>query len=144
MPKQFFLPAVIAGFSATLLVLSQVPVPAADAAKTIEIVLNDSGEFVFSDTDAKISAGQSITWVAEGEVPHELVPDSAEDAFVDTLAFDGSNPPTQRFTAPGTVNYHCSIHPKSMRGTIEVAAAEAPAKKPATAPKPKPTPSYGY
>ena len=98
--------------------------------KTIEIVKNADGKFVFSETNVKIKAGQTIKWVAvDADVPHQLVPASEGDALTDTGEFDATNPPTQRFDTPGTINYICAIHP-SMRGTITVAdTEEAPAEE---------------
>ena len=79
----------------------------------------------------------------DADVPHQLVPDTEDDALTDTSTFDSSTTPTQKFKAAGTIHYHCVIHLKSMKGTIRVtAAAEAPAepeKPPAKAP---PKPSY--
>jgi plastocyanin len=144
MSKKLFLSMALVGFTATGLALSNLPAPAADETKTIDIVRNEDGKFVFSEPDAQINEGQSITWVsADADVPHQLVPDSDADAFTDTGAFDASSPPTQTFNAAGTINYHCSIHPKSMKGSITVAAAEAPAEESKPAPR-KRQPSYGY
>ncbi len=155
MQKRLLLSMGVVGLAATALASWQLgPASAADETKTIEIVKNADGKFVFSDTNAKITAGQSIKWVAkDADVPHQLVPDTEEDALTDTLTFDAASPPTQKFEAPGTIHYHCAIHPKSMKGTItvtEAAAApakeeEAPAKEKAPA-KAKPKPSYdsGY
>ncbi len=139
--------------SALAFLVWQQPLSAADDVKTIEIVKNADGKFVFSDTNAKINAGQSIKWVAkDADVPHQLVPDTEEDTLKDTLTFDASTPPTQKFESAGTIHYHCAIHPKSMKGTITVTQAAAapkeeaaPAKEKAPA-KAKPKPSYdsGY
>jgi plastocyanin len=94
---------------------------AADDVKTIEIVLNAQGKFVFAEPDAKINAGQSIRWVPkDADVPHHLVPDTANDALKDTGEFDSTNPPTQTFKSPGVIKYHCMIHPATMKGTITV------------------------
>lgn len=157
----------LVGLSATGLVLSQLPAAAADDVKSIAIIKNADGKFVFTDTDAKIKEGQSVKWVAvDSGVSHQLVPDSESDALTDTGVFDSTSSPNQKFEAGGTIKYHCAIHPKSMRGTITVAAAEAAApaeeaakpkakaeepaeaaEEPAEAPKkskPKAKPSYGY
>jgi plastocyanin len=125
--------------------LSPQPAPAADSVKTIEIVKNADGKFVFSDANAKVEPGQTVKWVAkDADVPHQLVPDTEDDALADTGAFDSTSAPSQTFKSAGTIKYHCAIHPKSMKGTITVsAAAEAPAKAPEKAPaKAKPQPSY--
>ena len=95
---------------------------------------------MFSEPNVEIKPGQSITWMAvDAEVPHQLVPAGEGDAFTDTGTFDATNPPTQSFDTPGTINYICSIHP-SMKGTITVAdAEEAPAEEPAKPAKRKPS-----
>jgi plastocyanin len=128
----------LAALSATGLALSHLPA-AADDVKAIAIVKNADGKFVFTDTDAKIKEGQSIKWVAvDSGVSHQLVPDSDGDALTDTGVFDSTSAPNQKFAASGTIKYHCAIHPKSMRGTITVAAAAAPAEEAKPAPKAEP------
>jgi plastocyanin len=132
------------GFSATWLVVSMLPAPAADDVKTIEIVKNADGKFVFSDVNAKVEPGQTVKWVAkDADVPHQLVPDTEDDAFTDTSTFDSTSAPSQSFKTAGTIKYHCAIHPKSMKGTITVsAAAEAPAKPEKPPAKAPAKPSY--
>lgn len=161
--RKLVLAAGLSALSAFGFVYSYLSVAAADDVKAIAIVKNADGKFVFSDTNAKIKEGQTIKWVAvDSDVPHQLVPDSEGDPLTDTGAFDSTNPPSQKFGAAGTIHYHCAVHPKSMRGTITVAAAEAPtgaAAEPKTEPKvqaeepaeeaPAPRkrkakPSYGY
>jgi plastocyanin len=108
------------------------PASAADAVKTIEIVKNADGKFVFSVPKAKIEPGETIKWAAkDADVPHQLVPDTDEDAFKDTGQFDSSNPPKQKFSTSGLIKYHCAIHPNSMKGSIRVTAAEPPPEPPA-------------
>ena len=153
MRRFLFASSALVGFSATWLLVSQLPAPAAEEAKTIEIVKNTDGKFVFSDTNAKINPGTTIKWVAkDADVPHQLVPDTPEDAMKETLTFDSTGGVSQKFDTAGTIHYHCAIHPKSMKGTITVAAAAAapPAKEEApkekAPPQAKPKPSYdsGY
>lgn len=150
----------LAGLAASGLVLSRLPTAAADDVKAIAIVKNADGKFVFTDTNAKIREGQSVKWVAvDSGVTHQLVPDSEGDALTDTGAFDSTSSPNQKFATPGTIHYHCAIHPKSMRGTINVAATDAPAEEAKSEPKAqaeepveeapapkkrKAKPSYGY
>ncbi len=139
----------------------------ADDVKSIGIVRNADGKFVFTEPNAKVKEGQTIRWVAIDEgFPHQLVADSEGDALTDTGPFDSTKAPSQTFASAGVIHYHCSVHPKSMRGTITVAAVEAPAseaakpaepkaetetkvEEPAQGPAPpprkrKPKPSYGY
>jgi plastocyanin len=161
--RKLVLAAGLSALSTFGFVYSYLSVAAADDVKAI--AKNADGKFVFSDTNAKIKEGQTIKWVAvDSDVPHQLVPDSEGDALTDTGAFESTNPPSQKFGGAGTIHYHCAVHPKSMRGTITVAAAEAPAgaagaAEPKTEPevqaeepaevapaprKRKAKPSYGY
>ena len=145
MRKRLLLSLSLTGLTAIGILLCQ-SASAADDVKTIEIVKNADGKFVFSDPNAKITAGQSIKWVAkDADVPHQLVPDTEDDALTDTSTFDSTSTPTQKFTSLGTIKYHCVIHPKSMKGTITVGEAEAPAKAPEKGKAPAkapPKPSY--
>ena len=162
MRKKFLRSIVLGGLAGLGLMLwQQQPAPAADDVQTIEIIKNAEGKFVFSAPAAEINAGEFVKWVAKDEgVTHQLVPDTKDDAFKDTGAFDDTNPPTQKFKSGGVIKYHCAIHPKSMKGTITVTSAEAPAEAakeapaeeaPAKAPpkapakaKPKPSNDSGY
>jgi plastocyanin len=101
---------------------------AADVGKTINIVKNDVGHFVFSDPDAKIEAGQSITWVAiDPHTPHSLVSgDTPADDFQPTGTFENPETKTQKFEKPGVIHYFCLIHPKTLIGTITVTAVQTP------------------
>ncbi len=138
MRRKLLLSLGLVGLSAMGLVLSQRPAPAADEVKSIAIIKNADGKFVFTDTNAKIKQGQFVKWVAvDSGVTHQLVPDSESDALTDTGAFDSTSSPNQKFETAGTIKYHCAIHPKSMRGTITVSAAAAPAEE-AAKPKAKP------
>ena len=117
-------------------VYSSLSIATADDVKAIAIVKNADGKFVFTDTDAKIKQGQSVKWVAvDSGVTHQLVPDSEGDALTASEVFDSGSSPSQTFDKAGTIKYHCSVHPKSMRGTITVAAAQAPAEESAAEPK---------
>jgi plastocyanin len=120
-------------------VYSSLSIATADDVKAIAIVKNADGKFVFTDSDAKIKQGQSVKWVAvDSGVTHQLVPDSEGDALTATDVFDSGSSPNQTFDKAGTIKYHCSVHPKSMRGTITVAAAQAPAEESAAEPKAEP------
>jgi plastocyanin len=105
------------GFTFTL----QLAAPAQDKEKTVDIVKNKDGAFVFADDNAKIDAGQSIKWVPkDAGVPHNLVPDNPKDAFKATGLFQSPKTATVKFEKAGVIDYHCTIHPKSMKGKITV------------------------
>ncbi len=69
MSRKLFLLGLFVGLSVTSLALSQQPAPAADDNKTIEIVKNAGGKFVFSEPDVEIKPGQSITSMAVHQGP---------------------------------------------------------------------------
>lgn len=134
---------------AATLALSPVAAMAADDVTSIGVIKNETGKFVFTNPDVKIKEGQTVRWVAVDEAGvHQLVPDTEDDALTETDTFDHSAPVSQTFEALGTIKYHCSVHPKSMRGTITVSAAKAPAQSVETPAEAQPTkkakPSYGY
>lgn len=146
-----------ASLLATALVLSPLSAMAADDVTSIGVIKNEKGKFVFTNTNVKIKEGQTVRWVAVDEAGvHQLVPDTEDDALKETDTFDNSAPVSQTFPTAGAIHYHCAVHPKSMRGTITVSAAQAPAeaveapvekkapKKTEAKPKKKAKPSYGY
>jgi plastocyanin len=102
------------------LLLWDLPVRAADT--TIDII---SPGPKFSEPDAIITKGDSITWVAktDPEVPHRLINDSTTDPNKKNLTDQFANPETRtvKFDTGGVVvKYHCFFHPGTMRGTITV------------------------
>jgi len=87
------------------------PVQAAPA--TIQIA-----NFTFEPQQMEVKAGATVTWMNGDDIPHTIVsagkfrskPLDTDEAFSFT------------FTAPGTYEYFCSLHPH-MTGTIVVRAA---------------------
>jgi plastocyanin len=117
MHKQVFRSICLGGLAATgLLLWQQQPASAADDVTTINIVSGPK----FAPSDVTISAGQTIKWVSTGGAPHRLVGDTEKDAFKTIEKFKSPETPTEKFETPGVINYHCSIHPSTMRGTITV------------------------
>ena len=155
--RSIVLPAVLAGLSVAGLALLALSAATADDVTSIGVVKNDKGKFVFTNPNVQIKEGDTVRWVVVDEVgTHQLVPDTDQDAMQDTGAFDASAPVAQAFAKAGIINYHCTVHPKSMRGSITVTAAatpeksvEAPATEAApqrtqTQPKKATKPSSGY
>jgi plastocyanin len=139
--RKFVLAGGLSALASFGLVHSFLTEAVADDVKAIGIVKNADGKFVFTDPNAKIKEGQTVKWVAiDSGIPHQLVADSESDALTDTGAFDSTNPPSQKFDKAGVIHYHCTVHPKSMRGTITVAAAEAPAEEAVKAAPPEAEP----
>ena len=115
MRKQLLRSIYLGGLAA----IAIMPVLAADSVLTIQILKNAQRDFVFDQPNVTIIAGQSIKWVPTTGT-HDMAPDSPNDPLTDTGPFDSSNPATQTFKSPGVIHYHCSIHPRTMKGTITV------------------------
>ncbi len=145
--------AVHAGALAAVLSFATVTALSADDVTSIGVIKNENGKFVFTNPNVTVKEGQTVRWVAVDEAGvHQLVPDTDADAMSETDTFDSTNTVSQKFPTAGTINYHCAVHPKSMRGTITVTAAkaseeaeEAPVeeKKAPKKAKPKAKNSYG-
>lgn len=76
--------------------------------------------FAYSPATVTIKAGQTVEWVfADGPIPHDVVGTStnAPDGFASEQMSEGTFAFT--FTAPGTYDYFCSIHPQ-MVGKVVV------------------------
>lgn len=73
----------------------------------------------FSPANVTIAAGGTVTWDWAGDMVHNIVSDGPQSfpAHPD-LQTEGSYSFT--FTAPGTYNFHCEVHPRTMRGTVTV------------------------
>jgi plastocyanin len=112
------------------LLLWQPQARAADDTTTINIIPGPTTP-VLDPKNVTISAGQSIKWVPqpqEGGIPHHLfqiqiMPDgTAKEIKEITSEFNRNDfeTATHKFETSGTINYHCQIHPKTMKGTITV------------------------
>jgi plastocyanin len=77
------------------------------------------GDFFFKPKVVTISVGQSITWTNEGKVKvgHTVTGNGFDSGILKTGATY-----THRFSAAGTFDYVCTIHP-NMRGTVTVTAS---------------------
>jgi plastocyanin len=74
--------------------------------------------FSFNPSTLSVKVGTKVTWMNNDTVPHTVTSDSGNLLTSPTLAPGQSFSFT--FTTPGSVSYHCSIHPM-MKGTISVA-----------------------
>ena len=100
-------------FPCALLLFMALPVQAAPA--KIQIA-----NFTFEPQQMEVKAGTTVTWMNGDDIPHTIVsagkfrskPLDTDEAFSFT------------FTAPGTYEYFCSLHPH-MTGTIVVEGTAA-------------------
>lgn len=95
---------------------------------------NQNGDYVWTDESGRtnpplaVPAGAQVTITAKqgegGDVPHNLK--VGDNAVSDTFEAPGQGI-TYTFTAPasGSVPYLCTIHPNTMKGTVQVAGSAA-------------------
>ncbi len=78
--------------------------------------------FSFVPQTVTVKAGTTVTWVNRDDVPHTVV--STEKEFrSQVLDTDGTY--THTFTAPGSFDYYCSVHPH-MKGKVIVEPGSQP------------------
>jgi plastocyanin len=73
-------------------------------------------DFYFEPTDATVQPADTITWTNEGAHPHTV---TADDGSFDSGMLQPGQSFSWTFTNPGTVTYHCNIHP-FMMGSVSV------------------------
>ncbi len=72
--------------------------------------------FTFTPASLTVPVGTTVTWVNHDEEPHRVV--STEKKFNSPVLGKGDKF-THTFSAPGTYEYYCSIHPR-MTGKVIV------------------------
>jgi plastocyanin len=92
------------------------PAPSGEAvrAEKVEIV-----DFSYDPDPVRIQVGGKVTWLNQDSSPHTA---TADDGSFDTGTLEEGKLKSETFKEPGTIEYHCSIHPE-MHGTIEVVEA---------------------
>ena len=105
-------------FAAILAAAAACPIAAAAQNRTITI-----DNFTFSPQTLTIKAGTKVTWTNRDDIPHTVA--STTKAFK-SPALDTDDSYSFTFTAAGSYEYFCSLHPH-MTGTIVVQAAAGPA-----------------
>lgn len=73
-------------------------------------------DFYFEPADAAVQPGDTIVWTNEGAHPHTV---TADDGSFDSGMLQPGQSFSWTFTNPGTVTYHCNIHP-FMMGSVSV------------------------
>ena len=72
--------------------------------------------FAFSPAALTIANGVTVTWTNMDTAPHTV---TADDNSFTSGTLNQGDTYTHKFTAAGTVNYHCNIHP-SMKASVTV------------------------
>jgi plastocyanin len=73
--------------------------------------------FAFVPRELTVKAGTEVTWINRDDVPHVI--ENVQKKFAASPVLDTDRKFSHRFTAPGTYDYYCSIHP-TMTGKIVV------------------------
>ena len=101
-------------------------------------------DFYFEPSEAAIQPGDTITWTNNGNHTHTV---SADDGSFDSGTLQPGESYSHTFQNPGTVPYHCSIHP-SMTGSVSVGhsgGGTAPStSQPSMSAAPMPSRGGGY
>jgi plastocyanin len=66
--------------------------------------------FSFGPAAITVSAGTTVTWTNNDDVPHVVTSD--DNKMFKSKALDTDDHFSYTFTKPGTYNYYCAIHPK--------------------------------
>jgi plastocyanin len=74
--------------------------------------------FTFNPRSLTVKAGTNVTWVNRDDVPHTATSTKKPRLF-DSGALDTDEKFSHVFTAPGTYDYFCAVHPQ-MTGKIMV------------------------
>ena len=85
--------------------------------------------FAFNPPNTTVSAGTTVTWVNNDQVPHTA---TANDGAFDSGTLQPGQSYSFKFDKPGTYAYHCNIHP-DMSATVTVSGASASASPSASA-----------
>lgn len=83
--------------------------PAARAAVSIQ-------NFKFSPASLTVAPGTTVTWTNNDAVAHTV---TADNGSFDSKVIAPGQSFSYTFAAPGSVSYHCAIHPM-MKGTVMV------------------------
>ena len=103
--------AVRTTLAATIVLVSLAARPALAADVQVKIA-----NFTFDPPTLTVKTGTTVTWVNADDIPHLV---SEKDAKFRSSALDTGDKFSQTFSAVGTIEYFCAIHPH-MTGKIVV------------------------
>ena len=109
------LTAVRGAFAAALLLALASALPAAAYAAALEVKIDN---FTFGPQKLAVKVGDTVTWINQDDIPHTVV----STGHFRSKALDTDDKYSFTFTAPGTFEYFCGLHPH-MQGSIVVEAA---------------------
>lgn len=71
----------------------------------------------FVPNEITVDAGTTVTWTNEDAVAHNV---TSDDGLFESGNLTKGDTFTYTFDKPGTYNYHCTLHPPDMKGTVVV------------------------
>ena len=105
--KKWFWGAVLAvAAAAAVSAQPQVAAKTADKPGSAAVKIDN---FSFGPATLTVSAGTTVTWTNNDDIPHTVVSD---EKLFRSKALDTDDKFSYTFTRPGTYNYFCSVHPK--------------------------------
>ncbi len=107
------------GLAAALLLALASALPGTAHAAQLEVKIDN---FTFGPQKLTAKVGDTVTWTNEDDIPHTVV----STGHFRSKALDTADKYSFTFTAPGTFEYFCGLHPH-MQGTIVVEAASGSA-----------------
>jgi plastocyanin len=78
------------------------------AGKVVRVQMKD---IKFIPPSVTVESGVRVVWTNDDSVPHTVTKDRGPGAEFDSGQVSSGNKFEQTFTAPGTVDYICTIHP---------------------------------
>ncbi|MBW8798077.1 MAG: cupredoxin family copper-binding protein [Streptomyces sp.] len=106
-----------------LLTAAGVVLPAAMARATTTHQIVMSG-YAFSPRSLTVTAGDTVTWVNRDQAPHNVKTVSGPASFQSSMLNRGGVF-SHTFSAPGTYDYECTVHPGMTAVLVVKAAAPA-------------------
>jgi amicyanin len=101
-------------------VVSDPPAPPASPTASPQMAANQVviDNFKFEPRRLTVKAGTKVTWINRDDVPHTATSTAKPRAF-DSKTLDTDGQFSHTFSAPGTYEYFCAVHPH-MKGEIVV------------------------
>ncbi|MHB8511769.1 MAG: cupredoxin domain-containing protein [Actinomycetota bacterium] len=123
--------------SAVLLATALAPYPSIASTSSVTIA-----DYSFTPKTITINKGDSVLWTytSSGQKQHTV---TADDNSFGSGTLNPGGTYKHKFDVAGTFNYHCSIHPTLMTGTVKVLGPSPTATAtPSKTSTPTPTPTH--
>jgi amicyanin len=101
-----------------LMVLASHTSIAGEKLATNEVIIDN---FSYKPQTLTVPVGTTVTWINHDDIPHTVL--SVDKTTIVSPALDTDEKFSYTFTAAGTNDYYCSVHPH-MKGKVIVLSAE--------------------